>query len=135
MLHIDSDKYGNYIFIDDDSSLKYCSVVTHSIKTIDYVDFAEKERPSLKFNQLRDRFLVYSGIKTVKEYTVSSSVISLVNEFTEDADVDDFAYFHKKPKKAEGLEILIITADGILKRINPATKEFRRFEIDRSSPF
>lgn len=133
MVHIDSDKYGNYIFLDEDFALKYCSVVTHLIKTIDYLDFVEKDRPSLKFNQLKDRFLVLAGLRSVKEFSVSSSVISLVNEISEEADVADFAYFHKKAKKAEGMEIMVMTVDGVLRRLNPQSGQSRRFEISRGS--
>ena len=107
-------------------------MVSHTIKTVDYVDFVEKDRPSLKFNQLKDRFLVTAGLRTVKEFSVSSSVISLVNEFNEEADICDFAYFHKKPKKVDGMEVLILTADGVLRRANPQSGSSRRFEISKS---
>lgn len=93
----------------------------------------EKDRPSLKFNQLKDRFLVLAGLRSVKEYSVSSSIISLINEFTEESDIADFAYFHKNPKKTVGMEILVMTVDGILRRVKPPTGESRRFVIAEGS--
>ena len=130
MLHIQRDKYGNYIFLDSESALKYCSSTTRTIRTIDYVDSVWEDVPSIKFNQLRDRFLVRINDFVLREYTVSNSIISMSKELAEaKVPISDFCYFHKRPMKAEGTEIVIITEDGVLKRTCLVSGKSRRFVI------
>lgn len=128
-MHIDRDKCGNYVFIDRDLYLKYCSAATQKIKVIDSLDMVWETLPSLKFNQLRDRFLVRVTDNMLKEYSVSRNVISLVKEIVDKNCIDDFCYFHKNPLKMEGAEIVLITEKGVLKRTNVSTGVERRFVI------
>lgn len=136
LVHIERDKYGNYIFLDSDNALKYCSSVSHSIKTIDYSDTVQEDIPSIKFNQLRDRFLVRINDHVLREYTVSNSIIAMSKELTEEkSPISDFCYFHKKPMKAEGVEIVIVTESGVLKRTCLSTGKSRRFMISNGMIF
>lgn len=119
--------------MDEDCCLKYCSVVSHNIKIIDYIENAYHQLTAIKFNQLRDRFIVRISETQVKEYVVSNSVISMVNEVTEKNGVADFCYFHRTAMKAEGVDIVTISDNGVLRRMSTSDGTSRRFAIDGST--
>ena len=84
----------------------------------------------VKLNFGKDRILFRKDRSCLQEYVIKSQTVELFSEFNDEKFViDDFGFYRNKVRKGEENQVIIISTQGILKRITENGSS-RKFEID-----
>lgn len=106
---------------------------TKVTKFIEDGEFVEESR-IIVMSPKKDKLLFRKTDHTLSEYSISRSGMTFLRHHTDDKMViTDFCFYHSADKKTANDQVLIMSKQGVLKRIQAGTGAARKFEISQGS--
>ena len=111
------------------------NISTRQNVVIDDGDFVQDSR-LLLMSPKKDRILFRKNDHTLSEYLIQNNGLKLHRHLTDEKHViSDFCYYRSQDKDSKNDQILVLSNNGVLKRINCSTGQSRKFEISTGTSF